>query len=218
MNAGTGRPRFVEAHGGRSVAMRAESRVYGMLGGYAPRIREGVSSRENGMAGWDKESVESTVRDREWYESEREIQHGHQFVLVDETKINWFHTGRVTVQGKDTDIEREAEEIFVEQPPSSGGRSRSKSDSEYVVRAMNAGWPYAWKKQGWRRRGSKMATNRDLWAKLLDLCDKYDVRFEWVKGHAGHPENERCDQLSLAAARLPELSVDVEYGRERSRL
>lgn len=90
------------------------------------------------------------------------------------------------------------------------------SDSEYVVRAMNAGWPHLWKERGWRRRGSKIATNRDLWTKLLNLCDKHDVRFEWVKGHAGHPENERCDRLALAAAHLPDLLIDVEYERTKA--
>lgn len=71
-----------------------------------------------------------------------------------------------------------------------------------------------WREKGWRRRGNKIAINRDLWAKLLDLCDKHDVHFEWIKGHAGHPENERCDQLALAAAQLPDLSVDAEYEHE----
>lgn len=92
------------------------------------------------------------------------------------------------------------------------------SDSEYVVRAMNAGWPHTWKENGWRRRGSKTAINRDLWARLLDLCDRHDVHFKWIKGHAGHPENERCDRLALAAAQLPDLSIDVEYERERPQL
>lgn len=87
------------------------------------------------------------------------------------------------------------------------------SDSEYVVRAMNEGWPYAWRQRGWRRSKNKLATNTDLWTKLLSLCDKHDVRFEWVKGHAGHPENERCDRLAVAAAQVPHLSVDVEYER-----
>ena len=91
---------------------------------------------------------------------------------------------------------------------------RLYSDSEYVVRSMNSGWPYAWKKKGWRRRDNKVASNRDLWDKLLNLCDKHNVQFEWVKGHAGHPENERCDHLALAAAQLPDLSIDMEYERE----
>lgn len=87
------------------------------------------------------------------------------------------------------------------------------SDSEYVVRAMNEKWPYAWRERGWRRSRNKPVTNTDLWTKLLDLCDRHDVRFEWVKGHAGHPENERCDQIAIMAARVPNLSVDVGYER-----
>ena len=90
------------------------------------------------------------------------------------------------------------------------------SDSGYVVRAMNEGWPYAWRQRGWRRGRNKAATNTDLWTRLLDLCDKHAVRFEWVRGHAGHPENERCDELAGAAARLPDLAVDVEYERGRA--
>ena len=90
------------------------------------------------------------------------------------------------------------------------------SDSEYVVRAMNERWPYAWRQRGWRRGRNKAAINTDLWSRLLDLCDKHDVRFEWVRGHAGHPENERCDELAVAAARLPNLAVDAEYERGRA--
>ena len=90
------------------------------------------------------------------------------------------------------------------------------SDSEYVVRAMRARWPYMWRKKGWRRNGKKSVANRDLWVELMERCGKHDVRFEWVKGHAGHPENERCDQLALAAAQTPDLPVDEVYERELS--
>ncbi len=88
------------------------------------------------------------------------------------------------------------------------------SDSEYVVRAMRAGWPYTWRKKGWRRNGKKSVANRDLWVELMEMCRKHKVQFEWVKGHAGHPENERCDQLALTAAHTLDLPADEAYERE----
>jgi ribonuclease HI len=85
------------------------------------------------------------------------------------------------------------------------------SDSEYMVNAIEKGWARRWQANGWRRKDKKMAENRDLWEGLLRLCDRHRVRFEWVKGHAGHMENERCDQLALRAAQLPNLPEDKGY-------
>ena len=90
------------------------------------------------------------------------------------------------------------------------------SDSEYIVRAMNKRWPYAWRTKGWRRTGNKGVANRDLWGRLLELCSRHKVRFQWVKGHAGHPMNERCDQLAAAVTRSSDLPADAGYeDRER---
>ncbi len=83
------------------------------------------------------------------------------------------------------------------------------SDSRYIVDAMEKGWARKWRALGWKRNKKDSALNPDLWAKLLDLCDKHAVRFQWVNGHAGHPENERCDRLAVAAAALPGLPEDV---------
>ena len=85
------------------------------------------------------------------------------------------------------------------------------SDSKYVVDALKKGWARRWQANGWYRQNKKMAENRDLWEKLLQLCDKHQVRFEWVKGHTGHSENERCDKLALQAAHLPSLPEDEGY-------
>ena len=82
------------------------------------------------MADWNKESVERTIREKNWYESDREIQDGHQFTLADGTRINCYSTGRVVVQGRDTDIKREAEEIFGGKPAVSGRRARSKDSMD----------------------------------------------------------------------------------------
>ena len=87
------------------------------------------------------------------------------------------------------------------------------SDSEYVVKAMNERWPHSWRDKGWKRNGNKDASNTDLWAVLLELCETHAVRFYWVRGHSGHPENERCDALALAAARAPNLPADTGYER-----
>ncbi|MCQ2450023.1 MAG: ribonuclease HI [Clostridia bacterium] len=72
------------------------------------------------------------------------------------------------------------------------------TDSKYVVDAVLKGWVYSWQKNGWRKADKKPALNVDLWEKLLHQLDRHSVNFEWVKGHAGHPENERCDALAVA--------------------
>ncbi len=71
------------------------------------------------------------------------------------------------------------------------------SDSKYVIDAVTKGWAKKWQANGWVKSDKKPALNADLWEKLLTLLEKHDVRFVWVKGHAGHPENERCDRLAV---------------------
>ncbi len=73
------------------------------------------------------------------------------------------------------------------------------SDSKYVVDAIQKGWAQNWKRNGWKKADKKPALNDDLWDKLLSLLDTHTVRFVWLKGHDGHPENERCDRLAVAA-------------------
>jgi ribonuclease HI len=85
------------------------------------------------------------------------------------------------------------------------------SDSEYLVNAVEKGWARRWRANGWYRSNKQMAENRDLWEELLRLCERHRVRFKWIKGHAGHAENERCDQLAFEAARLPNLPADQGY-------
>ena len=74
------------------------------------------------------------------------------------------------------------------------------SDSRYVVEAINEGWVYGWRDRGWRKADKSPALNVDLWETLLALLEKHRVTFIWVKGHAGHPYNERCDRLATAFA------------------
>ncbi len=71
------------------------------------------------------------------------------------------------------------------------------SDSKYVIDSVTKGWARSWKAKGWVKSNKEKALNPDLWDKLLTLLDKHNVEFVWVKGHAGHPENERCDELAV---------------------
>lgn len=71
------------------------------------------------------------------------------------------------------------------------------SDSKYVIDAVTKGWAKKWKANGWRKPDKKPALNTDLWDRLLSLLEVHDVSFVWVKGHAGHPYNERCDRLAV---------------------
>jgi ribonuclease HI len=85
------------------------------------------------------------------------------------------------------------------------------SDSEYVVNAVEKGWARRWRANGWYRSNRQLAENRDLWEQLLRLCERHRVHFKWIKGHAGHPENERADRLAFQAAQLPLLPADPGY-------
>lgn len=75
------------------------------------------------------------------------------------------------------------------------------TDSKYVVDSITKGWVYGWKKRGWVKSDKKPALNVDLWEQLLPLLQKHHVTFRWVKGHAGHPENERCDAMAVAQSK-----------------
>ena len=85
------------------------------------------------------------------------------------------------------------------------------SDSEYLVKAMTLGWVQRWKAKNWKRNKREKALNVDLWEQLLVECERHQVEFVWVKGHAGQPENERCDQLSMNVLRRGELPIDEGY-------
>lgn len=70
------------------------------------------------------------------------------------------------------------------------------SDSRYLIDGMKKGWAKSWKAKGWKRSNGQPALNPDLWERLLQLFEIHEVELVWVKGHAGHEENERCDQLA----------------------
>lgn len=73
-----------------------------------------------------------------------------------------------------------------------------QTDSKYVVDGIEKGWAKSWRARGWVKSDKKPALNPDLWGRLLDLLDIHEVKFTWIKGHAGHAENERCDRLAVA--------------------
>lgn len=84
------------------------------------------------------------------------------------------------------------------------------SDSKYVCDAVTLGWAESWRAKGWKKADKKPALNPELWETLLGLLEKHKVAFVWVKGHAGHPYNERCDAMAQAESGkfLPESGVE----------
>lgn len=85
------------------------------------------------------------------------------------------------------------------------------SDSKYLVDAMAFGWAARWRANGWWRTKKERAVNADLWERLLGLCQRHAVAFQWIKGHAGHEHNERCDALAMSALKQPGLPDDTGY-------
>lgn len=83
------------------------------------------------------------------------------------------------------------------------------SDSQYVVNSVEKGWL-----MGWEKKDFKDKKNADLWKRFLKIYRQHQVRFQWVRGHAGNPENERCDVLATAAADGKELAIDEGYENE----
>ena len=85
------------------------------------------------------------------------------------------------------------------------------SDSKYVVDAINKGWLSKWVKTDFKKK-----KNIDLWRRFLPLQKRFNLSFHWIKGHAGHPENERCDELAVMAAEGSGLKVDEGFGKDNS--
>lgn len=71
------------------------------------------------------------------------------------------------------------------------------TDSQYICNSINNEWVFSWKKNGWKKADKKPALNIELWEEILKLIEIHNVNFNWIKGHAGHPENERCDKLAV---------------------
>ena len=85
------------------------------------------------------------------------------------------------------------------------------TDSQYVINGIEKGWAARWQANGWMRNKKERALNPDMWERLLKACNRHDVRFEWIRGHTGHPENERCDELANSAARGGDQILDEGF-------
>lgn len=94
-----------------------------------------------------------------------------------------------------------------------GSKVEIYSDSKYVVESVEKGWIWNWQKKGFK--GKK---NIDMWQTFIPLYKMHKVKFHWVKGHAGIPENERCDQLAVAAAEGTDLKIDIGYEKQENSL
>lgn len=88
------------------------------------------------------------------------------------------------------------------------------TDSQYVVNAFNKDWISGWVAKGWKGSNNKKVKNVDLWQRLLAAMRDHEATFEWVKGHAGHPYNERCDELATIAADSDDLVEDAGFTPE----
>ena len=85
------------------------------------------------------------------------------------------------------------------------------TDSQYVANAINKGWIKGWIKKGWKTAAKKPVKNQDLWNRLIKLINKHSLTVEWVRGHDGHTENERCDILAVEAREGINLAEDKDY-------
>lgn len=86
------------------------------------------------------------------------------------------------------------------------------SDSKYIIDAIDKKWVY-----GWIKKSFKDKKNKDLWLQLMELYKLHQIKLIWVKGHAGHLENERCDELAVAAAKQPNLPADTVFEAEAAK-
>jgi len=87
------------------------------------------------------------------------------------------------------------------------------SDSKYVIDAIDKKWVY-----GWLQKGFKDKKNKDLWLRYLDISKRHNIKFIWVRGHAGHKENERCDELAVAASKQKNLLIDSVFEMENTKV
>lgn len=100
--------------------------------------------------------------------------------------------------------------VALEQLKKEGVQVLVCSDSKYVIDAVVKGWVFNWVKKGFKDK-----KNPDLWKRFLKVYKKHEVKFQWVKGHNDHPQNERCDQLAVAAAKAENLHIDTEFERSK---
>lgn len=85
------------------------------------------------------------------------------------------------------------------------------SDSQYIINALTKGWLESWQKNNWKTSGKKPVANKDLWEKIINLTSKIKLKPIWVRGHDGHPENEECDKMAVAAYTSGPYEKDICY-------
>ena len=88
------------------------------------------------------------------------------------------------------------------------------SDSKYLIDGLEKGWARSWREKGWRKPDKSKALNPELWEELLELEEIHKIEYEWVKGHAGHPYNERCDAMAQSEAEKLSVPADEPRGEE----
>jgi ribonuclease HI len=103
--------------------------------------------------------------------------------------------------------------VALEQLKKDGVQVLVCSDSKYVIDSVEKGWVF-----GWVKKGFKDKKNADLWRRFLKVYKKHQVKFTWIKGHNDHPQNERCDQLAVAAAKKDDLQIDQEFEKKSETL
>lgn len=103
--------------------------------------------------------------------------------------------------------------VALEQLKKEGVQVLVCSDSKYVIDSVEKGWVF-----GWVKKGFKDKKNADLWRRFLKVYKKHQVKFTWIKGHNDHPQNERCDQLAVAAAKKDDLQIDQEFEKKSETL
>jgi len=86
------------------------------------------------------------------------------------------------------------------------------SDSKYVIDSIEKKWVHSWLAKGFKDK-----KNKDLWLRYLDISKLHNIKFTWVRGHNGHPENERCDELAVAAAKQKDLLIDSVFEMESAK-
>ncbi len=133
---------------------------------------------------------------------------GYGVVIIDKNEVREFSGGfKLTTNNR---MELTACIVALEKAKT-GSEIRLYSDSRYVVDGISKGWAKKWKKNGWKKSTSEPAKNTDLWKQLLEQCDRHNVKFEWIKGHADNPGNERCDELATQTATQKDLPTDTIY-------
>lgn len=136
---------------------------------------------------------------------------GYGIVLTNGEKTQEYSQGyRKTTNNR---MELLATIVALEKIPSNA-KVEIYSDSSYVVNAINQNWLENWQKKGWKTANKKPVKNKDLWLRLLKQLKTHDIAWNWVKGHAGHPQNERCDLLAVQAAQSEQLLVDQGFEQD----